>query len=182
MSIRRYCLAVLLFATVLGVGSAFAECSNESLRGTYGVIFSNGFVDGEPGAAIGQVIFDGKGNVTGSQTWSVPTWVESFPFTGTYSIAANCTGALWVSTSTYNFVLDEDHKQAQFIWADPGFAYTGYAVKQGDLLCLFCHGSHTYAANLAGSTVGVGNIGIVGQLTLDRHGKITGSGTFSITH
>ena len=181
MNFHRSCLAAVLFATMIAVGSASANCSNASTNGAYGFLVL-GSAYGEPGTAVGQLNFDGAGNVSGTQTTSFYGSIYySPPFTGTYSIARDCTGTMLAGGSVFNFVLDKDRKGAQVIYAIPGVVYPGSAVAQGPATCGLPGKKRKFAANLSGTIVGVGAVAIVGQVRLDGNGNITGGGTFSVT-
>ena len=71
------------------------------------------------GAAVGQFTADGKGNITsGTQTVSQGGLIETGTFTGTYSLAKNCTGSVTlnvsgVGTVTANIVVDDANKGFQ---------------------------------------------------------------------
>jgi len=180
MNFHRSCLAAVLFATMIAVGSASANCSNASTNGAYGFLVL-GSAYGEPGTAVGQLNFDGAGNVSGTQTTSFYGSIYySPPFTGTYSIAKDCTGTMLAGPYTYDFVLDKDSKGAQVIYATPGVVYPGYAVAQEPAICGLPGTKRTFAANLSGMIVSVGAEAIVGRLILDGQGNVKGSGTFSV--
>lgn len=182
MNFQKSCLAVMLFATMVAVGSASAaSCSDASVKGVYGFVFA-GAIGGQTATGVGQATFDGKGGVSVSQTQSVNGTLQTSSFTGTYSIAKNCTGALVDSENgtTTNFVLDESNKGAQLILADNGFVYSGFSVAQGTVTCGLTGKKATFAANLTGTINGIGQAATVGQLTLDGKGNVSGSGTFSL--
>lgn len=175
MNFRKSCLAVMLFATLVGLGSAFADCSNATLNGAYGFIVA-GSAYGEPGTAAGQIIFDGKGNVSGLETTSFYGAIHTVPLAGTYSVAKNCTG----NAGPYVFVLDNNNKGAQVIIAANSVVYPGYAVAQDAATCPANQKTRTFAANLSGTVVGVGAVAIVSQLSIDGNGNVTGNGIFDI--
>jgi hypothetical protein len=89
---------------LLGIGptlpQAFAEglrphgaCSNASLHGSYGFYRTGNTPDGTL-AALGLVIYDGKGNFTGSQSISRGGEYDfDIPIAGLYAVAPDCTGA-----------------------------------------------------------------------------------------
>ena len=170
---------------MIAVGSASANCSNANLNGTYGFLvagsayYNNWLV---PGDAMGQVTFDGNGNLlAGSVTQTFGGTIGSVPFfSGTYSIAKDCTGTMLAGPYTYDFVLDKDSKGAQVIYATPGVVYPGYAVAQEPAICGLPGTKRTFAANLSGTIVSVGAEAIVGRLILDGQGNVKGSGTFSV--
>jgi hypothetical protein len=86
-----------------------AKCSVAGSAGTYGV-HGGGFVVGSGVQQLaGQIVLDGKGNLSGTITNVVTGSVESGSFTGKYTVAANCTGTLTGTlgpvTSHWNLVV-----------------------------------------------------------------------------
>lgn len=139
---------------------------------------SDGFDSpGQPGTSVGQYNFDGNGNVSGAFTHSNGT-ISSVTFTGTYSVAKNCTGSLVVNNSKgvtehHNFVIDNGKKGMQLIRTDAGQVKHGFAVAQGAGTCGLTGKKQTYAFNLSGIDNGVGGpVAYVGQLTFDGKGNI----------
>lgn len=73
---------------------AATTCTVAAVKGTYG-FYGGGYVVGNGVQALtGQLVLDGAGNVTGSGTDVIVGNVQSGSITGTYTIAANCTGTL----------------------------------------------------------------------------------------
>jgi len=155
-SIGLVCLA-------LASGSpAAASCSNASLNGVYGLL-SGGFDgSGMPEDALLQITADGSGNITaGSATQSDNGSVDSFTFTGTYSITKTCTGALILrdsgGTNHYNIVLDPINKQFRFIQTDSGRVASGTGVAEGAVVCTTTGGKpETFASTLTGTVLVTG--------------------------
>jgi hypothetical protein len=89
------------FLVVASTGSAPAKtgCSNATLRGSYGIEASGSFLTGSltgPIAIVGVLTYDGLGNVSGHLTQRVttstgPTTLSNVPFSGVYSVNADCT-------------------------------------------------------------------------------------------
>jgi hypothetical protein len=78
-------------------GSAQAQgnavCSASGLKGSYGWMANLAIIGVCPAAAVGQIIFDGGGRLTGIQTESVAgNIVQGVKLDGTYTISSNCTG------------------------------------------------------------------------------------------
>ena len=183
MNFNKSCLVILMFATLIAVGSAAAaSCSNATTKGVYGFIFA-GSAGGQPTTSVGQATFDGKGGVSVSQTQSVNGTIQTSSFTGTYSIAKNCTGTLVDSENgaTTNFVLDDGNKGAQLILAISGYVYSGFSLAEGTVTCGLTGKKQTFAANLTGTDNGIGQAATVGQLILDGKGNVSGTGTFSLS-
>ena len=109
---RKYLAALLMVLGVLGllgvlaVGRGFAEdekatgakCSEATLKGTY-LFAQNGVeIKGDeqrPFALAGYDVFDGNGKVRGVSSGNFGGEVfRKDPFTGTYTVKANCTGTV----------------------------------------------------------------------------------------
>jgi len=133
MRFHAAALAVFVFATVIGVGSASASCSNASLKGVWG--YTHGRQSGLPyytGYILGQFTADGQGNLTAG-SWTEITngaSTQTGTFTGTYSIAKNCAGTLTFGTednspnpSHFNIALDNSNSGFQLVQTDGGFTH-----------------------------------------------------------
>src|SRR5215472_4859402 len=112
MNFHRSCLAVMLFATMIAVGSAYADCSNASLKGAYGVSLSGSY-GGAPAVVAGQFVFDGKKKVVLTLTFNTSIGVGRTQLTQDYFVRSNCTGVI---DPTFNFVLDNNNKGFQMVF------------------------------------------------------------------
>jgi len=186
MSFQKQCLVLLMFATLVAVGSASAgSCSDATLNGVWGYTSSGFGGDGTPRAAVGQATADGNGNITGSETKSKDGTILTVTFTGTYSVAKNCTGSLTVTqqdgtTKNANFVFDDSKKGFQVIQTDSGHVDAGFGLAQGTVTCGLTGKKATFAANLSGTDNGVGPVAGVAQVILDGKGNISGTETYSL--
>jgi hypothetical protein len=109
---KRYLAALLMVLGLLGVvgvlavgagyakdeNAARAKCSEATLDGTY-LFAQNGIEikgnDQRPFAVAGYDVFDGNGKVRGVSSGNFGGEVfRKDPFTGTYSVKANCTGTV----------------------------------------------------------------------------------------
>jgi hypothetical protein len=109
---KRYLAALLMVLGLLGVvgvlavgagyakdeNAARAKCSEATLDGTY-LFAQNGVEikgnDQRPFALAGYDVFDGNGKVRGVSSGNFGGEVfRKDPFTGTYSVKANCTGTV----------------------------------------------------------------------------------------
>src|SRR5215472_14429788 len=124
MNFHRSCLAVMLFATMIAVGSAFADCSNASLKGAYGVSLSGSY-SGGPSVIVGQFVFDGTKHVVLTYTISTSIGIGREQINESYFVAPNCTGVI---DSTIDFVLDNNNKGFQMVFLPPLSVYSGYGV------------------------------------------------------
>src|SRR5580658_6121896 len=71
-----------------------AACSNASLKGIYGIWITGYDSSGAYQQSVSQIDSNGKGTFTGTETESdAGTIYNDVAITGTYSIAADCTGS-----------------------------------------------------------------------------------------
>jgi len=170
--------------------AAPASCSNASLKGVYG------YLRGRPGGiggtgvnvVLGQFTTDGAGNLTnGSFTYADEGVITTGTFTGSYSMAKNCTGSLTFSDEDqspahFNVVL-ESSKGFQMIQTDNGNDQPGIGMAQGTGTCGLSGKKQTLANNLLVTDFSDDLPGaIVGQMTLDGKGNISGTETFSVDY
>lgn len=140
LSSRRTVLAVVVVvaaaavvsgATLARTATAAAaphhnpQCSTATLNGTY-LFAGDGFsISGSsqtPLAFAGSERFDGAGRVAGTNSFSSGgTIARQAPFTGTYTLAADCTGTLTIGTSLH-FDVYASPRGDQFVYVqtDPG--------------------------------------------------------------
>jgi len=178
MNFKKRCFVILVFATTLATGSASATCSKASLSGVWGVW---------AGATVAQFSADGKGNITnGSFTASQSGTIVTQTFTGTYSIATNCTGSLTLNitgggTITASIVLDQMNKGLQIIFTTSGQTGAGLGVAEGTVTCGLTGKKATFATLLFGKISSTStHVEYVFQAILDGHGHVSGSGTFDV--
>jgi hypothetical protein len=179
-SMVRVCFCV--FAIVLPGSPALATpCSFASLTGAYG------YFHGRPGtssvAVVGQLTFDGQGNVTtASWTETDNGSITTGTTTGTYSISPNCTGTLTLDNedlglSHFNIYLNAGNKIFQMIQTDPS-NQPGFGQAEGTVTCGLSGKKLPLTTNLVGFDNGV-PADTVGTVTLNGEGNITGTETFT---
>lgn len=185
MNILRTGLGVLFVSLIAAGSAAAAPCSTASLTGVWG--FENAGFDGPgiPGASVGQYNFDGAGNVSGSFTHSSNGTISNLTFTGTYTVAKNCTGTLTLNNSNgvtehHNLVIDNARKGLQVIRNDSPQIRSGFALAQGVVTCGLTGVKQTLAFNVSGTNNTIGAIAGVGQVNMDGNGHIT-SGTLTLS-
>lgn len=122
-------------------------CTQQSLSGTYTYVLTGskyktgaGFGEFNAGprsgehafSAVGQLVADGQGNFTGTDTVSdagVITKVRNY--TGTYTVNTNCTGSATSSVfGDMNFVITNNLQNVNFIQTDHGTNVVGTAQQQ----------------------------------------------------
>jgi hypothetical protein len=125
-------LLVVGLAGVLAIGTGFAEdenasgakCSEATLHGTY-LFADDGFVikDNEkvPFASSGYEVYDGNGHTKGVSTTNVNGKITSkAPFSGTYTVKADCTGSSTYSDGTsYDDYIAPDGSQLTYVQTKP---------------------------------------------------------------
>lgn len=176
MNLARVRMAMLMFAAIMvGVPAAQATpCSTASVKGVYGIstvgVGLNG--SGQPASSIYQITADGMGNVTGLATKSIDGTIVTFTFTGTYTVAANCTGTATFTNQNNQvehdtFVLNNANKGAFLIQTDTVHVQSSFAVAQGTITsCVDATAAHTYSMQLSGLDPGTGQVAYEGQLIL----------------
>lgn len=110
------------------------SCSNATMHGTY-ALSESGFAGGAPIGAIGEVIYDGRGNgklVT--ETLSLNgTIFRGITGTGVFTVNSDCTGSKTFTTSGgeshFDFVITADGSKIDFIETDSGVVGTGTAIR-----------------------------------------------------
>jgi len=192
MTARKLTVATLLPILLL-VSVAHGTCNNASANGTFGLLYHAAATPGI-GVGLGQVVFDGNGNLTTDATfvsnapsgWGLTTNVQN----GTYSVASNCIGTISTlnpdgsSGGHFRFVIQSGKEGAQFIQLDNGngnsFEQTGFTQSQGNAACGLAGIKQTFAANLWGAVIGSGPVGYAGQVILDGKGDISGTLTVNL--
>lgn len=177
MKFQRLCFPVALLATLMAIGDrCAASCTNATFTGVWGF---------QIGTAVGQLTSNGSGKITaGSDTVNQSGTVTNQTFTGTYSVAANCTGKLTLNfvgggSATASFVLDNGNAGAQIIETTAGANAEGTAAAEGTVTCGLTGTKATFAALLLGQNT-VGLVDDVAQVILDGKGHVSGSGTFDV--
>jgi hypothetical protein len=135
---RRTAVAAVAVAAALGAGTAFVSsasasaghstpktraCGLSTLNGHYlfqgnGTALNNPNFNGPvPIAYAGSFDFDGAGHITGGHITSNLNGiaVSNIPFTGTYTVAADCSGTFAIGDATYND-LYASHSGDQFTY------------------------------------------------------------------
>jgi hypothetical protein len=117
----------VVFTTVFALGivpgaqaGQDKECSNASLRGSFGFSSTGTLLaipppSAGPFAEIGRQTFDGRGdNTEGTATLSANGNINHVTFFGTYVVSPDCTGSMTLfvlplgRTITLEFVIDDD--------------------------------------------------------------------------
>ncbi len=140
---RSFILATvpLLALALLAPAKTQGECSNATLKGSYGFTLS-GFLLDHPGVPLlggtlafaesGVRTFDGAGNFSDSHTVaSLAGTIFQPAATGTYSVNSDCTGSMNVGTSlTEDFTIVNGGQEVEFIVSTPGRVMLGSLKKQ----------------------------------------------------
>jgi hypothetical protein len=139
---------VLLFATAVCLGivpsaqaSEHRECSNATLRGSFGFTSTGTLITTPPPfagpyAEVGRQTFDGNGNTAATANISANGNIVALTLQGTYTVDPDCTGSMTLAVSpldiTVNlyFVIDDNGEQLRTIHTDPGVVESGVFSKQ----------------------------------------------------
>ena len=122
-------VAIILFTSALAA-SNLRQCSNETLKGSYG-LYADGTVIGVgPNAVIAIFTYDGQGNLTGTGTSKVNGNVSHFTLTGTYAVDGDCNVSDTVlfpsgATAMHEYVIVDSGKEFYFLNTTPGTSTFG---------------------------------------------------------
>jgi len=112
-------------------------CSLRSLNGAYGY-YRTGITPAGPLAAVGQIIYDGRGNFTDRQTIrkngvTTNDLFADAPDTGTYQIDPDCTGRAFLPDGTLfvHLVVTDNGNEAIIISLSNGNTVYGVLKKIG---------------------------------------------------
>jgi hypothetical protein len=171
---------VLLFLGFIMTARPAAACSKASLVGTYGISWGwpQALYDGSENeaAVVGQFTADGKGNLTGTETVSYESSIQTVSVKGTYTVAANCTGTISISPDFFNIYLNGSNGGFQMTLTTAGFEAVGFALPQVSTTCALTGKAQTLGLNVVGTLPGSSvNKAIIGQLVLSGKGKVTGT-------
>jgi hypothetical protein len=178
---------IAVFALVAIPAAQSKECSNATLKGSYGLHAAGSVIGVGDFAAVGRFTFDGKGNLTGRLFTNVAgNYNEPPEFTGTYSVRPDCVVTdTWgppINTTHVSVIVDEG--KGYVILNDTsgsGDTISGKAKKQlsdGECSDSILNGS--YGLHATGSVIGVGDFAAVGRFTFDQKGNLTGKVLFRV--
>jgi hypothetical protein len=129
-------LAVLLIAICAGAPIMHAEdkvCDATSLKGAFGYKLSGFAYDARGNmyilGAAGRMVSPGDGNLSGAYTYSFDGTVVKQQYTGTYTVAEDCTGSMTLTSGStvmhFDFVIVNNGLEAELVQTDPGYSLTG---------------------------------------------------------
>jgi hypothetical protein len=174
-------IAILLFLGLMTIARpAAAACSKASLKGTYGISWGwpQALYDGTQNEAmvVGQITADGKGHLSATETVSYLNSIQTTTVTGTYTVAANCTGTISLAPDLFNIYVNGNNNGFQMILTTAGFEALGFGLPQVSDTCGLTGKAQNLGLNLAGTIPAASvNIAIVGELVLNGKGKVTGT-------
>ena len=130
----------------------FSECTNASINGSYGYLFS-GLLSGAPYAEEGQVVSTGTGNISAVSAVNLNGTLTQVTANGTYTVLSDCSGTAQLTnqfgTHHFSFAVVEDGHLAIFSETDAGAVISGSANSQSSarsILPDFVFGGGFYSA------------------------------------
>ena len=125
-SITAWVGVALMAVGVSGTAAANQICNNASLHGKYG-FYRTGKTSSGPLAAVGIIIFDGKGNSTATQNISKNgDYSFDVSFSGTYVISPDCTGIGYTDGVEFVRMVVTDEGNGLYMFSEsPGNAVYG---------------------------------------------------------
>ncbi len=135
----RKTLLLLAMAAVPMLAADPPTCDLTSLNGAFGYKLT-GYVYDSMGytyylGVVGRMVSDGNGNLTGTDTYSFDGSLVKRQYTGTYTINADCTGSLTITTSNGNsthadLVIVGNGTEVELVQTDGGYILTGTLKQQ----------------------------------------------------
>ena len=134
--------AFLLGIVPMAQATEHRECSNATLRGSFGYTSTGTLLPSfvppplaGPFGEVGRQTFDGRGNTEATGTLSANGNVLSnVTFEGTYAVNPDCTGSMTISSSLgvshADLVIDDDGAELRLIFTDSGVVETRVYRKQ----------------------------------------------------
>jgi len=117
-------------------------CDASSFLGGYGYALSGYSYDAQENlyilAGAGRMVADGKGGVTGTDTFSLDGTIAHRTYTGTYSMNEDCTGSIVLqvtaggtsATGHGDIVAVNNAREINFIQTDPNIIFSGVFKRQ----------------------------------------------------
>jgi len=175
----RIARMIVLASFALSSAAWAATCSNASLSGTYGFLHDGTDSNGTPlTAAVSQLTFDATtGTFSGETIASHDGAITTFPLTGTYAIASNCTGkGIPTGGSPFSIMVTSTGFLALHLFSE------GFAVKQGSPTCTNAAVEGSFGFQATGTFLpgapATGAVAFIGELKLSVNpageGMITG--------
>jgi len=119
------------------------ECSNSTLRGSFGYISTGTLLDtyvpppfAGPFAEVGRQAFDGKGHSDGAATLSSNGNISKVTIEGTYAVNPDCTGSMALNVIEFgvtvhaDFVIDDGGAELRAIVTEAGVVESRVYKKQ----------------------------------------------------
>ena len=119
-----------------------AACDATSFTGAFGYTQSGTAYDAQGNlyflAAAGRLVADGAGGITGAETLNFDGRVIKRQYTGTYTMGADCTGALTLTMAQSNqggpvhadIIAVNNNRQFNFVQTDEDFVLSGVLTRQ----------------------------------------------------
>lgn len=129
-------LVLFLRLGALSKVQAQAVCTSASFRGAYGYTFTGATGPyAAPFAAVGRLVADGQGNLSGAETASSDGEIFQRNYVGTYRVNADCTGSAITNDNFGKAVRDEfvivsGGGEIHVIDADPDTVIVGTLKRQ----------------------------------------------------
>lgn len=180
MRVER-CLTILVILAVMTVGRAGASCSDESLKGSFGIAI-NGL---DPSflftASMGLLTMNGTGGVSGTWTTSDNGVITNgVAVTGSYAVEANCLGTVEITPSggaaqTFEIVIDST-RNLEVIQTNTGYTVSGFGLAQGGVVCTLAALKGIYGFSGNGWDAASPDIpfSIMGESSADGAGNLKG--------
>jgi hypothetical protein len=158
----RAVLRLIVFGSIVLLGLTLAahakdknECTQESLKGSYGFVLQGlqfpsppSAVGAVPVSAAGVMVFDGNGSLAAQDTFNNGVTIAHRTGTGTYTVDVDCTGSAALGGDfaglSFYYVIVSRGREFAFVITNPGTDQPGVAVTTGDEECALASFKGTY--------------------------------------
>jgi len=158
----RAALCSIVFGSIFSLGLTLAahakdanECTQQSLRGSYGYVLQGlqfpsppSPVGAMPVSAAGLMVFDGEGGLAAQDTFNSGVAISHRTGTGTYAVSSDCTGSGELGGDfaglSFYFVIVSHGREFSFVVTNPGTDQPGVAMTTGDEECTVASFKGTY--------------------------------------
>jgi hypothetical protein len=134
------CVVLLVGVGVLAVGAGFAKdenpgakCSEATLHGMYLFAYDGFEIEGNdqvPFAVAGYQVFNGNGTQHGVSSVNFNEEVfRNAPFSGAYTVNADCTGTTTTDGSHTDLFIAPDGSMFTWVYTDPGTVASGFELR-----------------------------------------------------
>lgn len=175
-------------ALVACLPAGAAVCNPAAVQGVYGFQLSGATTissSPQPVAAVGRLVLDGAGNVSGVSSTNFAGYFLGNPVTGAYQVHADCSIDWSLQDDSgghqhFRGTLTPDGQRARFRQTDPGGARHGILVRT-ETSCGASNVTRRYAFTISGTTTPMLDGQTPGAVSLQGHAEVDPNGSVRLS-